>query len=493
MEPCPSECIILRLVRGELEESGVEQLLLHTEVCENCALVVAEAGLAISAEVGDEVSPDEPSAERGSIAPGSLIACRYRVQARVGRGGMGEVYSVTDEELGERVALKTITPALARDPLLVEHFKRELRLARKVAHPNVCKTLEFGRHELETGASQCFFTMQFIDGVTLRRRLRDAGAFELDAALSMVRDLALGLQAIHEQNIVHRDIKPDNVMLTFEETRIVPLWLDFGVARVDLRESTSRGVLAGTPDYAAPELLRGEVATRASDLYALGLVLYEVLVGDLPFSPVGSFSEAARRRYLVPAAPSAFRSELPAALDQLVLECLATSPQHRPTSAGQVAARLRSIQAKLSVNRPAAGSIEQEPVRRRWLWPVAATGLIALLGTSFVQSRSARIPETRSQREQTPRELSPPRTAPSSAPSNPTSAAASPFATGSAPATAALAAPAARPKAARAKPAETPLTAASAPLVETITTATTEAAHAPTTGQHTVSDFGGRR
>src|SRR6185369_12642009 len=273
MAPCPTEHAILQLVRGELDASVVESLLLHTDACENCALVVAEAGRAISEEAGDEPTPAEQSEGGGPFAAGSLIAGRYRVRARVGRGGMGQVYLAIDEELGERVALKTIAPALACDPLLVEHFKRELRLARQVSHPNVCKTLEFGRHELETGICQRFFTMQFIDGVTLRRRLLEAGAFELHSALGLVRDLALGLQAIHEQNIVHRDIKPDNVMLSagFGSGSLVPLWLDFGVARVDLRESASRGVIAGTPDYAAPELLQGEVATHASDLYALGL------------------------------------------------------------------------------------------------------------------------------------------------------------------------------------------------------------------------------
>ncbi|HKO50084.1 MAG TPA: serine/threonine-protein kinase [Polyangiaceae bacterium] len=487
-EPCPNEHALLQLVRGELAADAVDGLLLHTDACENCALVVAEAGLAISAEAGDEVGLKQASDARGLFAPGELIACRYRIQARVGRGGMGEVFSATDEELGERIALKTIAPALASDPLLVEHFKRELRLARKVSHPNVCRTLEFGRHDLEAGTSQCFFTMQFIEGVTLRRRLLEGGALELSVALGMVRDLALGLRAIHEQNIVHRDIKPDNIMLTsgLENGALVPLWLDFGVARVDLRESASLGVLAGTPDYAAPELLQGKVASHASDLYALGLVLYEVLVGDLPFSHVRSFSEAAQRQYLVPAAPSTVRTDLPASLDQLVLECLATSPQDRPPSAAQVADRLGWIRAELSDSHPmlaapgapapkgAAAPVQQKAPKRRWLWLAAAAAVSALLGATFAKTRPSRAPVASSQGQQRQPSSSPlvalPKAQPDVTPSGLPLAAAPP---------AASAVAAARPKAARSKAAETPRT----PSTPTASSAQ----------PHAVSDFGGRR
>jgi eukaryotic-like serine/threonine-protein kinase len=472
MEACPSELDILQLVRGELDSSIVESLLVHTDACESCALVVAEAGLAISAQAGDTITHVGQREECGPFAAGGLIARRYRIQARVGQGGMGSVYSATDEELGERIALKTIAPMLACDPLLVEHFKRELRLARQVSHPNVCKTLEFGRHELETGVSQCFFTMQFIDGVTLRRRLRDDEAFELDDALGMVRDLALGLQAIHEQSIVHRDIKPDNVMLASgsPDGKLVPLWLDFGVARVDLRESVSLGVLAGTPDYAAPELLRGKVATRASDLYALGLVLYEVLVGHLPFSHARSFSEAVERRYLVPAAPSSFRTGLPAALDQLVLECLAEAPQHRPSSARHVADRLGAIQAGLSGGHAEVAAVEQKPAPRRWPW-LAATTAIALIGAVFAKDHSPQVPAASSPSAQAQLELSPPLMRPSPEPSE--SASEVPRAP-TAPAPAASIMQPLRARPVRARPVESTPTA-------------------PTATPHSVSDFGGRR
>jgi len=404
---CPSEHEILTLVRGELAPERLESILAHTDLCENCALVVGEAGLAVTAETDDVQEQVQRSPTRGIFAKDQLVAARYRIQERIGRGGMGEVYSAVDEELGEQVALKTIASALGSDPMLVEHFKQELRLARKVSHPNVCRTLEFGRHELESGISQCFFTMQFIDGMTLRRRLIEGEPFELLEALATVRDLALGLEAIHDQNIVHRDIKPDNVMLSPDSKKrsLIPLWLDFGVARVDLRESTSRGLLAGTPDYAAPELLAGKAATRASDVYALGLVLHEVLVGDLPFARVGSFSEAAFRPSLGPTAPSLLRAGIPAALDDLVLECLSASPELRPTSALLVAERLHTLQMALSndphstrvpgaSSRPRFPEAALQPARAQrepWprLWYLVATAVVAGLLAAHFAPRAA--------------------------------------------------------------------------------------------------------
>lgn len=383
---CPSEQELLELVRGELDAQRLDDVLAHTGSCEGCAWAVAESGLAIAVEAGDVVEPVRSSAQ-GLFETGQLIASRYRIQARIGRGGMGEVYSAIDEELGERIALKFIASQLSSDPLFVERFKRELRLARKVSHPNVCKTLELGRHEIEAGISHYFFTMQFIDGVSLRRRLIDGEPFELPEALAVVHDLALGLEAIHQQSIVHRDIKPDNVILACNgETRAcVPLWLDFGVARIDLRESASRGLLAGTPDYAAPELLEGKVATRASDIYALGLVLYEVLVGDLPFAPVASFSAAAGRASLRQAAPSLLRAGIPGALDELVQECLSASPEHRPPTARLVADRLCAIGESLNAN--SRGLRAERSWRRSWLLLLAACAVAAL--GAWVHLRSA--------------------------------------------------------------------------------------------------------
>jgi serine/threonine protein kinase len=491
--PCPSERVLLELVRGELDPERLASMLAHTESCASCELVVAEAGLAITAEAGDLLEQTHHST-RGLFAPGQLIASRYRIQARIGRGGMGEVYLAIDEELGERVALKTIASALGSDPILVEHFKQELRLARKVSHPNVCRTLEFGRHELEAGLSQCFFTMQFIDGVTLRRRLVRSGAFELPEALATVRDLALGLQAIHDQNIVHRDIKPDNVMLAVlapdERGRApVPLWLDFGVARVDLRESVSRGLLAGTPDYVAPELLAGKVATRASDVYALGLVLYEMLVGDLRFARVDSFLEAVGRPNLGLPAPSQLRAGLPAALDQLVLECLCASPEGRPTSALAVAERVRAIEVaptlgndshparspSVTLERATAAGSRGRFSRAAWLL-LAAGVAIATLGARFALAPRTPLPAA-NDRDQSASNAAP------LSPVQPTLFESYPAVSPGHALPTSPPAESARPKLKRSKGSEKPQSTPSA----------SASPHSSSAPPHSVSEFGGRR
>lgn len=397
-EPCPSENEVLAFICGELESSALERLLLHTERCGSCALVVAEVGLAHGATEGLSAPSTARGSSRAVFVPGQLVAGRYLVERRVGRGGMGEVYAALDRELNDRVALKTISSTLAADPKIVERFKLELRLARSIAHPSVCRVLEFGRHELSSGASQCFFTLQFIAGVTLRQRLIERGPLELTSALALAQDLALGLQAIHEQNVVHRDIKPENVMLPSAAAMAAAVWVDFGLARVDLRETRSAGVLAGTPDYVAPELLRGDIASRASDLYGFGVVLFEILTGALPFARSASFAAAAEQARVQLAPPSALRPEVPPALDALVLDCLHGVPARRPASAEQVALRLSDITHTLqnATKSPEGGAIAERRVTARWQWGFGAA-LVATVAATFYglhSQSSASMPES---------------------------------------------------------------------------------------------------
>lgn len=409
-EPCPAESEILALVCGELEPEARARLLAHTERCSGCAVVVAEAGLALTESDGSASMLPATRAYSGVFSAGQLVASRYLIERRIGRGGMGEVYAALDQEFEDRVALKTISPAFAADHSVVDRFKLELRLARRISHPSVCRVFEFGRHEPVSGPSQCFFTLQFIEGVTLRRRLLDGGPLELVAAVQLAEKLALGLQAIHAQNVVHRDIKPENVMLTSEQGAAAAIWVDFGLARVDLRETVSVGLLAGTPDYSAPELLRGEVASRSSDLYAFGVVLYEVLTGALPFPRSTSFAAASQQAGAgaTAPAPSTRRTGVPATLDALVLACLHALPEHRPASAEHVATRLHEVANVLRAERARAersapsGSTPTGSATRRWRLPLslalaAAAGAGLALYRPLIEPRppstAARSPE----------------------------------------------------------------------------------------------------
>jgi len=379
-KPCPPESEVLALLCGELEPDAHARLLAHTERCSGCAMVVAEAGLALSASHGRAVAPATAGASHGVFAPGQLVASRYLIERRIGRGGMGEVYAALDQEFDDRVALKTISRGSASEPGVVDRFKLELRLARRISHPSVCRVFEFGRHELANGASLCFFTLQFIEGVTLRRRLLESGPLELVAAVELAANLALGLQAIHAQCVVHRDIKPENVMLTSEHGPTAAIWVDFGLARIDLRETASVGLLAGTPDYSAPELLRGGVASRSSDLYAFGVVMYELLTGALPFSRSSSFSAASRQERAAPPAPSTLRPGLPTALDALVLECLRVLPEDRPASAEQLATRLGKMAGVLRGKqiRAAGRAASAAAASTRWRLPLSLTFAVAV-------------------------------------------------------------------------------------------------------------------
>ncbi len=395
---CPSEEHILRLVTGQLGLQDLEHVLAHAEECADCGLVIACAGRVHSKAAGDVDGPPLPLLMGAAFRAGELVGGRYRIEGSVGRGGMGEVYVALDGELGERVALKTIKTDLARKPDAVERFKREIRLARRITHPNVCRVLELGRHEHPEGACQYFFTMEYVRGQSLRRRLLREGTLSEREVALLGHRLAAGLQAIHDQGVVHRDIKTENVHLRPKpDGDFQPMLLDFGVARAfDDRalESTRRGVLVGTPDYMAPEQLCGGQASRETDVYALGLILFECLTGRLPFPPARGLEQAQERLHTPPPAPSSLKPGISPAMDELVLRCLAASPAQRPESAAWLAQRMAELLEGASARRnPTAPVSPAGKARPRWK-PIAAVCSALLAATAaaaplFKSTRSA--------------------------------------------------------------------------------------------------------
>jgi serine/threonine-protein kinase len=310
-----------------------------------------------------------PSATR--FAPGELLAGRYRVVAPLGRGGMGEVYRVDDLALGQPVALKFLTPHLASDPDRLTRFRKEVATARAVSHPNVCRVYDLGDH---TG--QLFLAMEYIDGEDLASLLRRVGRLPEEKGVEIARQLCLALAAVHEQSLLHRDLKPHNVML---DGRGKVRLTDFGLAAA-AEDLSGAEVLSGTPAYQAPEQLRGEAVSVQSDLFALGLVLYEVFTGKRAF-PATTREELARAYDSAsPDRPSSWVAGLSPEVERAVLRCLERDPKDRPRSAYEVLAGLPGgdpLTAALAAGQtPSPQMVADAPVEGR-LSPAVGLALLA--------------------------------------------------------------------------------------------------------------------
>src|SRR5580700_7951069 len=220
-------------------------------------------------------STSVPSPEEGRFVPGTLLAGRYRILTMLGRGGMGEVYRATDLTLGQSVALKFLPEEAARNQRLLERFHGEVRVARLVSHPNVCRVYDIGQVE-----GMPFISMEYVDGEDLASLLTRIGRLPANKALETARKLCAGLAAAHDRGIIHRDLKPQNIMMNKRGDVVI---MDFGLAAIADQLSGAE-VRNGTPAYMAPEQLKGSEVTAKSDIYALGLVLYELFTGRRPYA-----------------------------------------------------------------------------------------------------------------------------------------------------------------------------------------------------------------
>ncbi len=268
-----------------------------------------------------------------ALTPGSVFAGRYVIEKTLGTGGMGSVHAALDRELGERVALKVLSAAGRIRAQTLDRFRREVRVARKVTHRNAVRTFDIGDHE-----GLHFLTMELIEGESLGTLLRREGPLPVERAVEIARQICEGLTAVHEADMVHRDLKPANVLL--ESTGRVVL-TDFGVARpVDDRDGITRDRdMVGTPRYMAPEQIAGEPITVKADLYALGLVLYEMLTRRLPFEDDTPIAAAVARLQRAPEPPNR-HVELSEPLNATVMACLLRDPSRRPASAAAVGSML---------------------------------------------------------------------------------------------------------------------------------------------------------
>lgn len=330
------------------------------------------------------LSSSQPSA--GRFGTGDVLAERYRIIGLLGRGGMGEVYRADDLRLGQPVALKFLPAGVADDPVRLAQFHNEVRTARQISHRNVCRV-----YDINEADGRIFLSMEYVDGEDLSVLLRRIGRFPQDKAVEIARQLCAGLAAAHEQGVVHRDLKPANVMLDSEgRVRIT----DFGLAGL---ASDVQDVRAGTPAYMAPEQLAGREVSVRSDLFALGLVLFEVFTGKRVFDAKTVAELLRQQDQSVALAGLHTGIELDPAIERVLQRCLARDPLARPASAIAVAAALPGgdpLAAALAAGEtPSPEMLVQAGARealspRRGLTVVVATILGLLLMTAAAQHAS---------------------------------------------------------------------------------------------------------
>ena len=312
--------------------------------------------------------PGAADAGEAALRPGELVAGRFTIVRYLAHGGMGEVYEAVDGVLGAHVALKTIRTQVANEPIVLERFHREVLLARRVTHPAVSRIFEIFAAEKADGAPVHFLTMELLRGETLAERLDRAGKMTPDQALPLVRQMAAGLAAAHAEGVVHRDFKASNVFLVRPSGPDPPdsapgvprvVITDFGIARALDPEESGRGATAGdvvgTPRYMAPEQLSGGAIGPSTDIYALGVVLYEMVTGQLPF-PGSTPVEAAVARLQAPSpSPKRLVPELPEHWVRAILRCLERDPEKRYQSADEVFRALDPPMAGRRLRRSALG------------------------------------------------------------------------------------------------------------------------------------------
>jgi predicted Ser/Thr protein kinase len=294
--------------------------------CRSCGAAVT-ASHKFCPECGSPLAID---GVEGRFRAGALFANRFRIVAALGRGGMGEVYRAHDLELGQPVALKFLS-AMRTDERARQRLRNEVRLARQLAHPNVCRVYDIGEAH-----GELYLSMEYVDGEDLASLLKRIGRLPVDKGVEIARKLCAGLAAAHAKGVLHRDFKPANIMIDGGgEVRV----MDFGLAAVS-SELDAKDIRSGTPAYMAPEQLAGREATVQSDLYALGLVLYELFTGKAPFDARDP-NELQRQRESRPStAPATLIPELGPRVERAILRCLEPDPKLRPATALEVSASL---------------------------------------------------------------------------------------------------------------------------------------------------------
>jgi len=349
---CLSEEQVVAFSEGGLAPREIESVQAHLDHCSTCLVLVNAA----VHHRDDALAAATPEVWMTTFGAGQVVANRYRIDRFVGRGGMGEVYLAYDGVLDEPVALKTLLSTISDNPHAIHRMRCEARLARRISHANVCRVHDIGLHEEPGRVDEQlhFLTMEFIDGQRLGEIVR-VRPLEIPVVFAIARQILAGLGAAHSAGVLHRDLKSDNVMVSGEGASLRATITDFGLSQgLDGDAAAARGGhdRVGSVSYMAPEQLLGQKLSPATDLFAFGVVLFEMLCAELPFPCEGSSKQTALRRLVQrPVAPSQLRPGVPPALDRLVLRCLMEKPEDRFANVEETLAMLDEAMA---ASRPSA-------------------------------------------------------------------------------------------------------------------------------------------
>jgi len=286
-------------------------------------------------------SPTETlEAPKEELTTGSIFAGRYQIIEELGKGGMGKVYKVLDKDINEKVALKLLKPEIATDAKTIERFRNELKLARKVSHKNVCRMYDLGKDK-----GTHYITMEFVPGEDLKSSISRMGPITVGKTIAVAKQICEGLAEAHGLGVVHRDLKPQNIMVDQEGNARI---MDFGIARsVRGKGITGASVMIGTPEYMSPEQVEGKETDQRSDIYSLGVILYEMVTGRVPFEGDTPFTIGVKHKSELPQNPKELNAQLPDDLNRVILRCLEKDKDSRYQSAGEVRSELERIEKGL--------------------------------------------------------------------------------------------------------------------------------------------------